>query len=333
MRFLLLSIILLFLHVKDFAQQEQVTITQMTWGPDYQVYLKMANDSSYIYQINELFHADPEEVFSNKTEFVYYPVNFDRSYIDSLLNRNSQEEFTVSLPREPQIRKITLWGAMKESLEGGWVHFINCLVYSLETRQLELTAPLLKRPDSQWKPKPVTETYRRTKKWKYYVPVEQKYAQKEYRIRKKKNQLGDLKSIPQNYIDLFLNTSEKEYQLMLKKHEYSKLARIDLVKLMLGSSFLSEAQIDYIKSRVMLAIAKYNANRMPTVLIFDQYQAAVAMTMDEKGYRAQKIVYKDEEKLNYEEIDQRTQIIRGIIALINESNNKAFKEKLKGLYK
>ncbi len=316
------------------AQQQQTTIKQMTWGPDYQVYLKLENDSSCKMQIEKLFHANPDDIFNHKTEFVYYPVNFDQSYIDSLLNHTSpQDDYTVDMPREPQIRKITLWGVMKESIDGGWVHFINCLLYSLETRQLELTAPLLKRPESNWKPKPVTQTYKRTKKWKYYVPVEQKYARKEYRLRKRLNQLGDLSSIPQTYIDLMLNTSESEYQKLLKEHEFSKLARIDLVKLMLGTPYLSEAQIYYIKSRVLQSIAKYNANRMPTVLVFDKYQAAVAMSLDELGYKAEKIVFQNEENLSYEEINQRTIIIKGIIALINEANKKNFQDKLKGTYK
>jgi hypothetical protein len=316
------------------AQQQQTTIKQMSWGPDYQVYLKLENDSSYKLQIEQLFHANPDDIFNRKTEFVYYPVNFEQSYIDSLLyHKSSQADYTVDIPHQPQIRKITLWGVMKESIDGGWVHFINCLLYSFETRQLELTAPLLMRPESKWKPKPMTQTYKRTRKWKYYLPVEQKYAQKEFRIRKKHNQLGDLSSIPQGYIDLMMNTSESGYQELIKKREFHKVACIDLIKLMLGSPYLSEAQINYIKSRVMQAITKYNANRMPTVLVFDKYQAAVAMSLDEQGYKPEKIVFLNEDKLTGEEIFQRTIIIRGIIALINEANKKAFQEHLNNFYK
>lgn len=316
------------------AQQQQTTIKQMTWGPDYQVYLRLENDSSYKLQIEQLFHADPDDIFNKKTEFVYYPVNFEQSYIDSLLyHSNSQGDYTVDMPREPQIRKITLWSVLKESINGGWVHFINCLLFSLETRQLELNAPLLMRPESKWKPKPMTQTYKRTHKWKYYFPIEQKYAQKEFRIRKKFNQLGDLLSIPQGYIDLMMKTSESEYQEMIKKREFHKIACIDLIKLMLGAPYLSETQINYIKSRVMQAITKYNANRMPTVLVFDKYQAAVAMSLDELGYKAEKIVFLNEDKLSDEEIYQRTIVIRGIIALINETNKKAFQERLNSFYK
>jgi hypothetical protein len=316
------------------AQMQQTTIKQMTWGPDYQVYLQLENDSSYKYQIEELYHANPDDIFSRKTEFVYYPVNFEQSYIDSLLyHKSTQGDYTFDMPREPKIRKITLWSVMKESIEGGWVHFINCLLYSLETRQLELNAPLLMRPESKWKPKPMTQTFKRTRKWKYYLPVEQKYAQKEFKVRKKNNQLGDLSSIPQAYIDLMMSTSESEYQDLIRKKEFHKVACIDLIKLMLGSPYLSEAQINYIKSRVMLAVTKYNARRMPTVLVFDKYDAAVAMSLEEQGYKAEKIVFRNQDKLSNEEIYQRTLIIRGIIALINEANKKAFQERLNSFYK
>ena len=316
------------------SQQQQTTIKQMSWGPDYQVYMQLNNDTTYNLQIAELFHANPEDIFNRKSEFFYYPVNFEQSYIDSLLLISSKsEEQTTVVPHEPKIRKLTLWNSVGQSVGGGWVHFVNCLVYVLETRQLELTAPLLKKPQSNWKPNPMTQSFKRTHKWTYFAPVEQKFAKKEYKIRKKNNQLGDLQSIPQAYIDLMLNTSEKEYKKMQERHEYSKLARIDLVKLILGTPYLSEVQIDYIKSRVLLAIRNYNAYRMPTVLIFDKYDAAVAMSLDGMGYKAEKIVYKDETNLSSEEIKQRTVIINGIIALINESNKKAFQERLNGLYK
>jgi hypothetical protein len=316
------------------SQQQQTTIKQMSWGPDYQVYMQLNNDTSYNLQIAELFHANPEDIFNRKSEFFYYPVNFEQSYIDSLLMTSGKtEDQTTVIPHTPKIRKITLWGSVGQSVGGGWVHFINCLVYVLETRQLELTSPLLKRPQSSWKPNPMTQSFKRTHKWSYFAPIEQKYAKKEYKIRKKNNQLGDLQSIPQSYIDLMLNTSEKEYQKMLQKHEYLKLARIDLVKLILGSPYLSEVQIDYIKNRVLQAIRNYNAYRMPTVLIFDKYEAAVAMSMDGFGYKAEKIVFREESNLSAEEIRQRTVIINGIIALINESNKKAFQDRLNGLYK
>jgi hypothetical protein len=328
-KFLLIAIISLNV-IMTYSQEEQVMITQMTWGPDYQVYMKMSNDSSYIMQIAELFHANPEEIFSRHTEFLYYPVNFERSYIDSLLAHGmdtTTDYTTANQVKEPQLRKETLWSSLK-SLGGGWVHFTNCLMYALETRQLELTAPLLTRPHSNWKPNPVTESWKRTHKWKYYVPVEQRYAIKEYKKRRKYNQLGDLNSVPKEYIKSFLSTSQSEYDELKAKKDYKTLAKIDLVKLMLGNAYMGQVQISYIKSRVLQAVTNYNAYHKPTVLIFDKYQAAVAMTMNETGYKAEKIIFKDQDQLYFEEIQQRTVIINGIIALINEANKKAFQEML-----
>lgn len=94
-------------------------IKQMTWGPDYQVYLKLDNDSSYLLQISELFHANPNEIFNRRTEYVYYPVNFDQSYIDSIRNRDfGGEDFTMTVSKEPKVRKLTLWNALSQSLGG-----------------------------------------------------------------------------------------------------------------------------------------------------------------------------------------------------------------------
>ena len=335
MKKLLLFLVVAFFTVEViYSQVQQTTIKQMTWGTDYQVYLKMDNDSDYRFAIDELFHANPEIAFNRKTEFVYFPVSFEQSYIDSLVDAvKPVEEFTLAKPRDPQIRRITLWNSVGQSIGGGWAHFINCLVFVLETRQLEITAPLLTRPESTWKPKPMTDSYKRTRNWMYFVPVTQKQARKEYKIRKKRNQLGDLQNIPQAYVQLMLNTSEKEYVQMIEKKDFKSLAQIDLVKLLLGTPYLGEAQINYIKSRVLQSIANYNSNHMPSVMIFDKYEAAVAMSLDGMGYKAEKIVFKDEDKLSAEEIRQRRLIINGIIALINESNTKAFRTRLDGMYK
>ena len=328
---LALSIILL---SKIFGQEQQISIKQMIWGPDYQVYLTLSNDSGYLYAIDQLYHANHEIDFNRNSEFVYFPVKFQQSYIDSLVeNMSSKEEFTVEKPRNPQIRRITLWNAVGESIGGGWAHFINCMAFVLESKQLELTAPLLTRPNSNWKPKPMTDTYKRTRKWKYFIPITQKQAQKEYKIRLKRNQLGDLQSIPIAYIQLFMNTSDRQYQKLILSKNYNTIARIDLVKLMLGSPYLGEDQINYIKSRVLQSIASYNRSHIPSVLIFDKYEAAVAMSLDGLGYKTEKIVFKEQEKLSEEEVRQRCLIINGIISLINETNTKAFKNRLAEIYK
>jgi len=330
---LLILIFCLFIFDSISAQQEAITIKQFRWGPDYQLYLQLENDSVYSYDFDEIIHANPDEVFSRPSEFIFYPVTFDSDYIDSLLTlANSHNDFTID-SKTAQPRKLTLWNSLRDDIGGGWVHFLNCLLFAMESKYLDLKAPMLQKQQSNWKPNPMTETWKRTHKWKYCIPIEYKYALKEYHIRKKQGQLGDLKSIPQQYIDLFLKTSDKKVKKLEKKGDFKTIAKINLVKLMLGAPYLSEPQIEFIRSRVLLAISNYNMKNKPSVLIFDKYNAAVAVTMDGLGYKAKKIVFKDEYSYSPEEIFQRTNIILGLIELINYSNAKAFKQKINELYK
>ncbi len=313
------------------SQTQTVNVTQLIWGPDFQIYLKLDNDSTYQYDFDQLIHANPDEAFNRNTSFIYYPVTFDPDYIDSLLSiKNARSEYTVNTNSTK--RKVTLWNAISDEIGGGWIHFINCLLYALETRQLVLESPLLERPKSNWKPKPVTDTWKRTHKWKYYVPIEHSNAVKEFKIRKKHKQLTDIESLPKNYVTLFLKTNDKQYKKLLKKGDFRSAAKIDLIKLFLGSPYLGEAQIEYIKSKVLQAIYNYNAQHKPSVLIFDKYDAAVAVTLDGLGYKAKKIVFRDQESLSPEQIIQRTNIVLGLIELINVANNEAFKKHMNLLY-
>lgn len=186
------------------------------------------------------------------------------------------------------------------------------------------------RPISKWKPNPPTETWKRTRKWKYYVPVSQKEALKEYKIRLETNTLGDVSNIPKAYVDLFLATSDKQYKKIQKAGRFHDLAKIDLVKLFLGMNYLGEAQIKFISNRVQNAIVKYAENRAPSVIIFEQYEAAVAMRLTKDGYIADKMVFKNEEKLSIEEIEARTELVNRMIENINATNRFMFEKRLKG---
>jgi len=227
---------------------------------------------------------------------------------------------------------ISLWSALHNSIGGGWVHFINCLQYALEYRFLDLQAPLMVRPETQWKPQPMTSTYSRTKKWKYYIPSEQKNAKKEYLLREKDNQLNSLQLIPKEWIDLCLKTSQKKYNFLLIHHEYKTLAKIDIVKLLLGSSYLGKAQISYIQTMVQKAILQYSVNRLPSIIVFDDIQVAVAMALDEKGYRMEKIVFKNAQSLTSEEKFTKELQVRNSIRSINLLNQKLFEKNLKRYY-
>jgi len=298
-------------------------ISEIKWELDYQIFLKMANDSSYHYDIRQLFHI-PKNETDFVTDYIYYPVNLGIEYINDVNNRND------SLISSSGYK--TLWGALHESVGGGWVHFTNCLLYALEKGHLSLTAPLMQRIRTKWKPKPVTDSYLRTKKWKYYTPVNQKEAEKEYELRKELNELGDLKSIPPAFIELMRITSERDYRKLAEKGELNKSAKIDLVKLMMGANFLGEAQIIYVRNAVLTAVRNYAVNKLPSLIIFDEFDAAAVMTLVPEGYQIDAVVFKKSSELTEQEKHLRTSEMVEIITKINSYNHNSFIRRLDNYY-
>ncbi|HSH52909.1 MAG TPA: hypothetical protein VK982_14380, partial [Bacteroidales bacterium] len=107
---------------------------------------------------------------------------------------------------------------------------------------------------------------------------------------------------------------------------------IDLIKLLLGANYLGEVQIKYIKSMVLKAMAQYAENKLPSVIIFDNFNAAVAMSLNAKGYQVQKVVFADEKFISMEIRLDRTEKIKTIVNQINEVNKEIFQQKLKSYY-
>ncbi|HKK60689.1 MAG TPA: hypothetical protein VJ937_14505, partial [Salinivirga sp.] len=286
-----LSVVFVLLLVSNFlfGQTERPfpEIQEMSWGNEFTVEMKLSNDSAHVYDVEELYHSASFSK-NNRDELVYYPVGLEKSFIDQLKARKISNSDTTNV--EAKSTNKTLWSAIHYSIGGAYVHFINCLLYALETGELQVDAPLMQRPESDWKPKPRTESWKRTKKWDYYVPVRQRYAHREYRKKTRNDNLRDLQSVPQQFIDLFLETNDKEYEELRKKREVEKLAKIDLIKILLASNYLGETQIKYIKNRVLKAMSRYSVNQLPSVIILDDFNAAVAMSLDETGYQVQKIV-------------------------------------------
>lgn len=310
------------------------TIREMTWGMDYEVFLKLENDSSYQMDVRSLFHVKPGMTEGFTSEFVYFPVGLSEEYVRSV-RAKSPDGTDVALKPVPHqgYSPKTLWGALHQSVGGGWVHFTNCILYAFESGTLSLTAPLMERPVTDWKPKPVTDTYKRTKDWKYYVPVEYKLAVKEYNLRIKNSEPGDLKNIPSPLIDLFLSTKDKDYQLLVEQKKTHETSKIDLVKLLLGVNYLGEPQISYIRSSILAAVKQYTARQLPSVLIFDEFDAAAAMTLDQGGYRILKLVFRQGAGLSGDEMEQRRERIASVVSRINEYNNLAFQKRLEQYYK
>ncbi|MEW5847117.1 MAG: hypothetical protein AB1777_12745 [Bacteroidota bacterium] len=333
MKRLISVVIIALITFNAFAQQGlQPTIAAMRWGADYKLHVRLANDSDYVVDVRGLYHTG-RDLFIDTTDnsATYYPVTLDKEFVDYIKSKRIYSDD----PKADSARQTsykTLWSALNANLGGGYIHFINCMVYALESQNLRLTDPILMRPSTKWKPKPMTSTYKRTRKWAYYYPNTQQLAHKEYKIRKREGDLKDLQGVPQSFIDLFLTTSQTDYEKMLANRRMREVAQIDLVKLLLGAKYLGEDQIRYISSRVLIAVMKYNVNTMPSVIIFDDYNAAVALSLGVNGYKIEKIVYSDGEVVSGSELEGRTELIEALIKRINEANERVFRKKLQLYY-
>lgn len=305
----------------------------MSWGRDYKLHISLGGDSTYIMDIRGLYHQSG--ALSRPGEAAYLPVEFDDEFIEYLkakpLTTPNGQTSGDSLAAKSNY--TTLWSALHHHVGGGYSHLINCLIYALESGSVRLNSKLMARPQTKWKPSPLTESYKRTRKWKYYVPTSQREAKKEYKERVKENALGDLQGVPPRFIDRFLATSDRDYRNLVHQKNHSQLAQIDLVRLMLGAKYLGERQIAYISQGVREAIARYTASSLPSIIIFDDYDAAVAMRLDAKGYRIDHIVFQDQQSISTQEIDRREAQIRALVGNMNEANRQLFQKRLKSYYK
>src|SRR6056297_3181945 len=193
------GIFFLFLLTTANAQNEnrESLIKQMDWKADYSIELTLKNDSIYIYDVENLHHtnANNNTQFNN---FTYYPVRMSESFINKLKKRGV--ELGIDTTKEDSAQKIkempedkTLWSALHSYIGGGFVHFVNTLLYSIESGYTNIRSPWMQRPETKWKPDNPSDAYERTKRWDYYAPVNQRRAIREYKERKKNNNLGDLK--------------------------------------------------------------------------------------------------------------------------------------------
>ena len=305
-------------------------IREMKWGNDYKIYLELSNDSGFVLNVKNLYHGATTTSEEKKDAYTYYPVSLSNDFIARLKEAEKNTDTTNRLLSTP--RNETLWGTLHASLGGGWGHFINCLVYSLESGRLNPSGPLMKRPESNWKPNPITESYRRTRRWKYYIPLDQKLAQKEYAKRKKENDLADLQGVPEPFVNLFLNTSRHDLKAMKKGGKSSEIAKINLVKLLLGARYLGSAQISYTKTMVLKSAMEFSVYKLPSIIIFDELHAAVAMSLDEMGYRIDRVVFSDEENVPTENLEERRKLIDSFVEGINKENRKMYQKKLNNLY-
>lgn len=330
--------VLIVMQPQGLLAQENGTdaIQSMRWGNDYKLHVSLGNSNSYVVDIRALHHEPGSQShLAAQKEARYWPVSLDKDFVEHLKSKplhavNANSEDSVNQPTTRNY--TTLWSAIHEDIGGGYVHLLNCIIYALEAGHLQLEHVMMQRPVSNWRPDPMTESYRRTRKWRYYVPMSQREAQKEYKLRLKENSLQDLQGIPQTFIDLFLKTSDRGYKRLKNEGAHDKLAQIELVRIMIGAKYLGQAQIQYVSQCVRNAIMSYTANNLPSVIIFDDYQAAVAMQLDRNGYRIDYIVFQNQQDLTQEEISRREKVIRQLVQNINEANADVFRARLKKYY-
>lgn len=305
-------------------------IKDMRWGLDYKINLTLANDSVYSINVEDIIHSKTLTDDTVGGDFVYYPVMLAKDFVEKLKQSNPNISDTIATPSG---KPASLWSALHGSIGGGWLHFVNCLLYSLDTKYLNLTSPLMERPKTKWKPKPVTPTYMRTKDWSYYIPTDQKHAQKEYCQKAKEKSLANLQDLPPSFINLFLQTNNRAYKKIVAAGDYKTQSKIDLVRLLVGANYLGNAQISYIKTMVLKSVLQYSYNQLPSVIIFDDLEAAVVMSLNESGYNLEKVVYRNASNLSSEEIAERQHKIERSIVGINKVNQKIFEQRLKSYYK
>lgn len=307
------------------------TVKEMRWTPDFKLQVKLSNDTSQVLDVKALQHSGSVQDAISQSEATYYPVSLDQEFVNALKEKKVEMD-RAAADTTLKSSNQTLWSALHLSLGGGYIHFINCMMYALESGHLNLSDPIMQRPVSTWKPKPMTESFKRTKKWSYFIPLNQKLAQKEFKVQKKNNEHRDIMVLPADFRDVFLATNEKSYLKMKAAGNKKEVAKIDIIRLILGSKYLGESQIKFIKSKVLNAISQYSANNLPSVVMFDDLNAAVAMSLNNEGYRIDQIIFKDSDSISQQEIDSRTARITSFIKAINEANERVFKKRLSTYY-
>ncbi|MFA5646711.1 MAG: hypothetical protein WC951_00255 [Bacteroidales bacterium] len=325
--------VLLLCSMVSMGQQKMPSISELRWGRDYNLHVKLSNDTNYVMDVRALYHTDEFSFDSESESATFYPVSLDEDFINHLKTRKLEiEEQSLSDSAVSKQQPSTLWSALHGTLGGGYVHFVNCLVYAIESQHLSLSDPIMIRPQSKWKPKPVTQSYKRTKKWSNYIPYDQNLAQREYKLRKRENDMKDLQGVPSKFLNLFLETSQKDYEMLASQGKRMQIAQIDLVRLLLGTKYLGISQIEYIQQRVTSSILLYSKSNLPSIIIFDDYKAAVAMTLDRSGYKIDYVVFQDQDVISSQEYEQRFTKIEAFIATINEANDKVFRRRLSTYY-
>ena len=139
--------------------------------------------------------------------------------------------------------------------------------------------------------------------------------------------------LPKSFIDLYLSTNQKQYEQLIANGEINKVAIIDMIRLLVSANYLGLDQISLIQGAFSRSIMKYSMNSLQSVIIFDDFDAAVAMTLDHEGYKIDNVVFNHQDELTADEIEQRMQLMQGVIRQVNSINKKLFERNLKNYYR
>ena len=210
------------------SRAQQPSIRSMEWGSNLKIRQELSYDSSYVLDVSQLPHSN-RQYGQPSDRYTYYPARLSEDFIAELKKISIHEIDSTREEQNQSSNNTTLWSALHNLIGGGWPHFINTLLYSLEQDYLDLMAPLMKRPETRWKPDPVTESFQRTRKWDYYVPVNQRHAHREFKRRKADHELGEIRDVPDEFIRLFRETGNWEYKRMIRRGSKRKVARLNQV--------------------------------------------------------------------------------------------------------
>src|SRR6056297_3692977 len=113
------AFLLIFVLSAAYAQTEKPfpEIQEMTWGNEFTVEMKLSNDSSHVYDVEELHHSASFSK-NNRDELVYYPVGLEKSFIDQLKARKISNSDTTNV--EAKSTNKTLWSAIHYSIGGAY---------------------------------------------------------------------------------------------------------------------------------------------------------------------------------------------------------------------
>ena len=94
----------------------QTKISEMKWGLDYNLHVKLSNDTNYVVDVRGLYHTG-KNLFVDTTDqsTTYYPVKLDGEFIQYLKNQklsDNEGDQTDSIRKE---QPKTLWSALHKS--------------------------------------------------------------------------------------------------------------------------------------------------------------------------------------------------------------------------